>query len=182
MVRAFIAVSIKPTQELAAFLARLRRLGGSVKTVADENLHITLRFLGQIEEVLLKPITDAVRDATRNTKAFDLNLVGVGAYPRLERPSVVWAGVDDSGILPTLVHRLAKPLHDLGVGPEDRPWSAHVTLGRIKNKPPTALCDLLNAHRSVPFGAVRVRSIDLLTSQLRSAGPIYTTAGRVLLG
>lgn len=181
MARVFVAVRIKPTRGIMALLAQLRRLGRPVKTVADENLHVTLRFLGQTDEALFRPIVNAIHTAVDNAKAFDLNLVGLGAYPYIHRPKSVWAGVDNADTLSKIAHGLATPLEDLGFAPEERPWVPHVTLCRIKARPPKELVDLLNADHSVSLGTVRIRSVDLLSSQLLPSGPLYTTVDRVLL-
>ena len=93
MIRAFIAARLTATPDLCRLLDRMSGFGRAVRPVAAENLHLTLRFLGQIEPEQTVEIAEAMRAAAEGVATFDVQLVGVGAFPKPQRPSVIWVGV-----------------------------------------------------------------------------------------
>ena len=181
MPRAFIAVEIDATSALRRALAELEAMDRPVKAVAPENLHITLRFLGQTDECLFADLLEAVGVASDGIGPFDLHLVGMGAFPHARRPWVVWVGSDQDEPLKGIVDGLNVLIDALGFAGSGRPWSSHLTLARIKARPPQELTGFLDGRRSFDFGTHRVDRINLKTSTLSSAGPRYETVGSVRL-
>ena len=182
-IRTFVAVPVRRCQRMDLLLNDLRglRSGRAVKPTASENLHLTLRFLGDIEPAQVDSVIDAMGTAVKGIDAFELTLENVGAFPSAQRPSVVWVGASDQGQLATMAERLNGALAGLGFEPEDRPWHGHVTIARIKSRPPAKLLQLIGDHESDRFGAMRLSSIELLRSDLQPNGPVYTSLACVPL-
>ena len=181
MPRAFIAIHIEPPAALLKTLHAIRALDGPIKTVEDHNLHITLRFLGDTDESQFPDLIAAMRQACEGCGPFTMELKGLGAFPRIERPSVAWVGVEQEEPLRVIVNRLNPLIDALNFGGDHRPWNPHLTLARIKAKPPGELLDMLRDRRDTPFGSVAVTQINLMKSTLTPKGPIYDVIHRVAL-
>jgi 2'-5' RNA ligase len=181
MPRAFIAIQVAPLPPLLQLISELEQLGGPVKAVAAGNLHITLRFLGETDESSLPAVTQAIEQAASSRRAFDFQLAGVGAFPSVSRPSVVWVGARGDGPLLDLVSELNPGIDALGFGGDARPFVTHLTIARVKARPPQRLLQLLSLWRDAAIGRVRVSRIDLMKSQLTKSGPIYSVVQSVPL-
>jgi len=176
--RTFIAVPISAEvrRRLAEVEEELRASGADVKWVPEENLHITLKFLGYVEPERLEAVIRAVESAIDGAAAFDVSLSGVGAFPKPSRPSVVWVGVTTGGEeLKALAERIEVALERIGFGREQRPFSAHITAGRVRSpKNLGRLHETIERLREEPAGSFRAESIAVMKSDLRPTGPIYT--------
>ena len=174
--RAFIAVEIGPMEELVVFLDEIRNTGADIKLVEPENIHITLKFLGDINEDLVPEICNIITDASSDVEPFSLKLLDTGAFPNLNYIKVLWVGLDDPGPLPVLAKVLDNKLHQLGFNKEKRGFKPHVTLGRVKSrKNKEALKQILIKNQNRDFGKIYVKSICLKRSILSSKGPTYYT-------
>lgn len=174
--RAFIAVEIGPQNELVTFLNEVRNTGSEIKLVKPENIHITLKFLGNIDEGLVPEICRIITEASKNVEPFSLKLLDTGAFPNLNYIKVLWVGLDDPGPLPAISRYLNEKLNKLGFQKEKRSFKPHVTLGRVKSrKNKEALKKLLNNNQKRDFGTIDVDSIYLKKSVLSSEGPTYYT-------
>ena len=179
MIRAFIAARLTATPDLCRLLQRMSGLGRAVRPVAAENLHLTLRFLGQIEPAQTIEIAAAMRAAAVGVAAFDVQLVGVGAFPRPDRPSVIWVGVHGTEPLAEIVQVLDPKLDSLGLSRADKPWQAHLTVARVKAKPDDDLIKLLGRSAETDFGWQSIDSLQLVESQLGPKGPTYMDLDRI---
>ena len=179
--RAFIAVHVRPMPDLLAVLRDLRTLGQAVKPVAPENLHITLRFLGPVAQARCGALLQAMEHAATGIAAFDLDIEGLGAFPDLNRPTVLWAGVHDDGPMQRVVRALETPLAALDFPPEDRPFHGHLTLARIKRRLPAPFADIYSQYAKHRFGDSRVKELLLMHSDLTPSGPVYDVLGSVRL-
>ena len=177
MHRTFIAVDVDPNPVLRRALSKLHVMGRAIKAVAPENLHVTLRFLGSTDEGQFAELLDAIRIASADVSPFEFRLIGVGAFPSARRPSVVWVGSDGAERLTRVVEELNPLVDDLGFQSEKRPWSCHLTLARVKARPPGDLAQFLDGHRATDFGTCRVSQIELKSSVLSNSGPRYDTIG-----
>ncbi len=179
-IRAFIAIDLPPAVkdalgEVARALGE-RVLRGAVRWVRPEQMHLTLRFLGDTPTDGLPAVQQAMDAAAAASRPFALRLGGVGCFPNSSRPRVVWVGLaapggGDSAPLLALKAALDEALTPLGWPPEDRPFRAHLTLGRVKDE--RAARGVVWTH-DVPGLEAPVRAIHLIESQLRPDGPIYT--------
>ena len=167
--------------------------------VKPENLHLTLRFLGEVEEARLPELSKAIASSLQGTSPFPLALGGLGAFPDLRFPRVIWIGVKRGAEeLSALQARLEEGLQRIGFSPEDRPFSPHLTLGRVRSPkrrdrrlrrhpgvvPSGAGCGmeaLVEGLRTIEvpiLGEMILESVDLMRSQLHPTGAIYTIIQR----
>jgi 2'-5' RNA ligase len=164
---------------LAGEIERLRASSGAVAWVAPENLHVTLKFLGHVEPSLLEQVAAALAGVAPRHPGFDLEIRGLGAFPGPSRPRVIWAALG-TGIsaLATLAAGVETGLGAVGVPPEARPFSAHMTLGRVRQPGREAgLAAALVAGATLTFGRFRVDELVLMRSDLSGRGARYTRIG-----
>lgn len=173
-IRAFIAVEIPAPAALRTVIPQLEQMGRAVRVVSTDGMHVTLKFLGDINPAAVPPIAQALKAAVQGTSAFEARMVGLGAFPHADRPSVVWVGFEDAEPLVAIAERLEKGLRPLGFRRERREFQPHVTLARVRSKPPAELAELLNELASTPFGVVAIDSVKLIRSELRPEGSLYT--------
>ena len=162
----------------------LARSGAEVKWVEPENIHLTLLFLGEVEDRALPALCKAVADGCAGQDVFTLSVESVGCFPNPRRPRVVWVGVGAGSAEVCALHdALEAPLLELGCyRREDRPYTPHITLGRVKSDRPTdALATALARQAKWRGGDTEVREIHVLSSELRSEGPVYTILSRAKL-
>jgi RNA 2',3'-cyclic 3'-phosphodiesterase len=161
---------------LATEIERLSAQARGVAWVAPENLHLTLKFLGGVEPARLERVSAALQTAAMDASPFEMALRGLGAFPSPTRPRVIWAGVHGGNdALATLAARVDAALSGLDFPREDRAFSAHVTLGRVRE--PTrdpALTAALAAGATRDFGRFPVAQMALMRSDLSPRGARYT--------
>ena len=145
---------------------------------------MTLKFLGQVDAARLDAIAAGLRDAATGLAGFDAVVAGLGAFPSSTHPRVVWAGVAEGAPrLTDLAARVERACAALGFPPEDRPFSPHITLGRVRiPRRDARLAGLLDAAAGEAFGRVRVERLVLMESQLSPRGARYTERGSAPLG
>jgi 2'-5' RNA ligase len=179
--RAFIAARLEATRPLLDLLDQLGAMGRAVRPTAATNLHITMRFLGGTLRSYLPKVAEAIAQAAADEQAFEMELHGLGAFPRVSRPSIVWLGTRRDDPLYRIVESLNAPLEALGFGGEPKPWHSHATVARVKGRPPQSLFDLLRRGEHLLVDRQRIASIDLVTSELLPRGPRYTVAESIAL-
>lgn len=176
--RAFVAIHLDDASRAALRdeIEHLRRAAPHVAWVAAENLHVTLKFLGNVEPGLLRGISGSLEEAVREASPFDLEIRGLGAFPSPSRPRVVWAGLAAGReLMAALAERVERALEPLGFPGEDRPFSPHVTLGRVREpRKDPRLARLIEAGDALEFGVVRVDSVWLMRSDLSPRGARYS--------
>jgi 2'-5' RNA ligase len=193
MPRVFVAVRLPAelAREVGETQEALRRRIIDVKWVEIENLHLTLRFFGELGASQVEQAGRVVREVTAATTAFPLELSGVGAFPDRGRPRVVWVGIGTgAGELVELARRLDGGFERAGLGGEDRPFRAHLTIGRLRGPdrrrgrrgrpaqpptPPQAIPEIQAALEAASCGplAMRVAEVAVVESVLRPRGPLY---------
>lgn len=190
LLRAFIAIEI-PTeikQQIIAQTADLRqKLGRSVRWVTAENAHLTLKFLGDIPPIAIDSLTCMLKEKAEQTPPFDIAVVGLGAFPNLRHPRVIWIGLNAPATLTKLQKTLdaatTNPEHH---DPEKQAFSPHLTIGRVRQPLSDAekrsIPDALQNIQIGCLGNFTVQSISLFQSELKPAGPIYTCLSTVQLG
>lgn len=181
--RTFLGIDVgDPIRTAAVALQqKLARSGATVNWVPAENLHITLLFLGEVDDRDLPAVCRAVAAAARREPPFELRVCGVGAFPTPRRPRTVWAGVADGAAELTRLHTaLEAPLLDLGAyRREERAFTPHLTLGRVKSEPDGQLLAAeLPKHLSWDGGRAAVAEIVAYASDFRRDGPAYTVLAR----
>ena len=189
--RLFLAVFPPPeVQSVASGLVEaLRRPGDGVSWVKPENLHYTLRFLGEVGEDGARRATAAATEAASAARAFTATLGGLGAFPTPRRARVIWLGMSEGAqALVTLARDLDRALDHRGFAPEGRGFSAHLTLGRVREPRPglPAAADWTGrlagveaaAPPPIPFAVDRLCVVE---SQLNPRGSIYTVRAEARL-
>ena len=175
--RSFIAIPLTDPARTAVveYLEHLRATVGGVAWTRAENLHLTLKFLGDVAVARLPSLTERLRPVVAAQRSFTLRVVGVGAFPNLARPRALWVGVVSPALHP-LVHAVEVACVAEGFEPERRPPHPHVTLGRIRAPSRRGASDLalLAADGSREFGVATVESVVLFRSELRSSGARHT--------
>ena len=172
--RAFVAIFPPPELQAAVTgaLETVQRLDDKVRWVRPENIHLTLKFLGNVQEETLGNLGAALEETCAGHKAFDIGLVRLGAFPSARRARILWIGVDaGSDQLRALAADLESALIPLGFEREKRAFTPHLTLGRVRSRPvnfdglPTTIGDL----------RFRVWHIELIESTLSREGATYRT-------
>ncbi len=185
-IRTFIAVKVEDTilARLRAVQQHLRTAGVQVAWVPAEGMHLTLKFLGNVAESRLPEITRALQLAANTLSPFHLSVVSVGGFPTPARLRVVWAGIGDgAGALCALAEAVDTQLVACGFPREDRPFTPHITLGRVKSPAGgSRLAELLGEHREETYGEMAVSEIHLIRSNLSPTGARYTVLQVVPLG
>jgi 2'-5' RNA ligase len=159
---------------LADEIARLRGVSRSVAWTVPENLHVTLKFLGPIEVTQRALVATVVARLAAEIPAFDITLRGLGAFPSLTRPRVIWGGVDaGANRLTALADAVERALVQVGFAAEGR-FVPHVTLGRVRQpRRDPALSEALALAATRDFGAVHVDRVALMRSALSPKGARY---------
>ena len=173
---------MRQSPRLEALAADLRRESGSLKVVRTDQIHLTLKFLGDTEEGLVPEITTALREATEGIPPFEIRVRGTGAFPSLGRMNVIWVGIEGAEPLARIAERLEASLEALGFPRERRPWKPHATLARVKGyRDLEPVRRTLEAHRDEAFGTTAVDAIHLKKSVLRPEGAEYSIVETVPL-
>jgi 2'-5' RNA ligase len=180
-IRAFIAIELaKEIQTgLDRVLSLLRPAAKAVRWVPAGNIHLTLKFLGDTPVDKIELVKGALEDETRQQKRFTIQVGTLGAFPNLRRPRVIWVGVQAPADLANLAARLEKATAALGFPPEERPFSPHLTLGRVsQHATPDETSSLAELLANTHVGSLGISSVDqihLFRSDLRPGGAFYTS-------
>ena len=183
--RVFVAVSLSSEirERLASLQDRLRHAQADVSWVRPENIHVTLKFLGETEEKRLPSIRGALAEVSRDGASFSMEVAGAGSFGG-RVPRVVWVGVRDGAQpLTELARQVEHNLARLGFPKEKREFTAHLTLGRVRSpRNAQGLLTALQAAREEQFGTMAARTFELMQSELRPSGSVYAVLERFSLG
>jgi 2'-5' RNA ligase len=183
LIRAFIAIELddalyRALADLQTQLGRERAARG-VRWVASDNIHVTLKFLGDVESSRLPDLRRALADACAGAPPFTLTLSGVGAFPNTRRPNVLWVGAEGQvEIAAQLARQIDAACAALGFAREERPFAPHLTLGRVKrdaspNDRQSIGAMIANAQVGA-LGDLRVERVSMMRSELKPGGSVYT--------
>jgi len=158
--------------------------GEPIRWVRLEIVHLTLRFLGGTAPATLERVRQAALERSPSWRRFDLRVGGLGCFPDSHRPRVIWAGAaDDSGTLAGIAEDLERMAREFGFPAEQRSFSAHLTIGRVKGRLSAEsgrrLAEVVQRSQGESYGSVPVGAIHLLTSELRPDGPVYARMARL---
>lgn len=182
--RLFAAVPIPPParEQILELLGELRSGDWPVRWVHDEGLHMTLKFFGEVAGERLDVIIEALRFAAAGAGALALKLGGLGAFPTLSRPRILWVGIEAPPSLELLQDRIERGCEAIGFPPEGTPFQPHVTLGRVREGqrlPGRGLDHYGGRFEPVPFVA---QELVLYESVLTTGGPRYESRLTLDLG
>jgi len=186
LIRSFLAIEIPRTiqKKIEAIQEDLKSSRADVRWMSPEKIHLTLKFFGNIDESTIDPIVKSIEGPLRTTFPFSLKVQGVGAFPHLKNPRVIWMGlVDEKEILTSFQRQLERELEKIGFKREERAFRPHLTLGRVKSsKGREELTGRMERHREEGFGDFEVERIVFFKSDLKPSGPIYTVLREMRLG
>lgn len=186
MLRLFVAVEIEDPGVLSNVIKARDLVSGSgadLKPVEDENIHLTLRFLGDVDEPLIPGIERAL-ESLSSFKPFTMRITGLGAFPSTRSPRVVWAGVSEgSEILRAMRDVLERGLRGLRIHRDEHEFHPHITLARVRSpRNADKLARLIEDSRDLDMGVTPVTRVLLKRSTLTPRGPLYADIRRVFLG
>lgn len=184
-IRAFIAAEIDPPhkQKLSELISRLKKSDADIKWASENQMHLTLRFLGNIEETKVGEISVALKTVADGFDEFYIRLSGIDAFPNMVRPRVFWVGMDNAGALTALYNGIEQELKKINIsaalksGREEkkRAYKAHLTLGRVRSsKNLSNLLTLIGETDFHPQGEIKIDKIVLFRSTLTPKGATYT--------
>lgn len=181
--RLFIGLALPDDvrDELERAQGRLRRTGAQVAWIAPVSFHISVAFLGPVNRARVTDLTAALDHVMTATPPFTLSIRGVGFFGRSDAPRVIWAGVEPHPDLMAGEQRVRAALRDLGLPADPRPYTPHVTLGRVKSgRERAALLAALAPLNERDFGRAPIEGFDLMRSDLRPEGARHTRLHRAL--
>ncbi|MFP3872750.1 MAG: RNA 2',3'-cyclic phosphodiesterase [Candidatus Natronoplasma sp.] len=194
--RGFISIDVEPTDEIHEFLDELERTGAPLNMVDPDKLHMTVKFLGDTEDEDIDDIVEKTEFALQDFEPFTLKVSGTGAFPHLGYMKVVWmdsqavpdaphAGTtedDDIPFLTDMAHRVEEELVPLGFERDDREFSPHITVARVKGgKNKEQLRDVIENYDDTDFTTFEVTELALKKSVLKKSGPEYHTLEKIPL-
>ena len=189
MIRSFLAIEFPGTirKKIEDVQRDLRSSNADVRWVNPGHIHLTLKFFGNIEESSIESIIQSIEEPVRTISPFPLRIRGIGSFPNLKNPRVIWMGlvelVDEKKILVSLQKELERELKRIGFQPEDRPFHPHLTLGRMRSsRGKDELVGRMEKLKEEEFGDFQIEKIILFKSDLKPTGPIYTPLREVKLG
>ena len=176
MKRIFIAVKVIEDNNFIKQVSSLRDLlaGESIKWTSTGNIHITLAFLGDTDENLIGSIGSMLREKCRHSHNFEIVLRGFGVFKNFRDPRILWMGIDKSDELNNLNSIIMRGLRDIGIKMEDRPFSPHLTIGRIRSV--SNIKDLKNFienYAESEIQRVPANDVILYESILKQTGSVY---------
>lgn len=177
-IRCFIAINLGDSlkDEIDNSITSLRKGDWDVKWVSSENLHLTLKFLGEASEDLIKNLQEKLSMITARHDPFEINLKGIGIFPDKGRPRVIWVNILDSDRLIKLQEALDKTTVSLGIKEDIRSFSPHLTIGRVRSqKGKDMLLRAIETLKDKNFGNINVNKFSLMRSVLKPTGAQYTT-------
>jgi RNA 2',3'-cyclic 3'-phosphodiesterase len=176
--RSFIAIALNEQihKELEQLQNKLKTSNADVKWVAPENIHITLKFLGNITDKQIEQVKDSIKEIASNLKQYNIHFATIGGFPTITSPRVVWVGMDE-GVDETsdIYDAIEEQLTKIGFNKEKRPFSPHLTLGRVRSpNNRQRLTEIMEREKGFSSSLrLLVREVILFKSTLTPKGPVY---------
>ncbi|MFO7622886.1 MAG: RNA 2',3'-cyclic phosphodiesterase [Anaerolineales bacterium] len=182
VIRAFIAIDLSPEirrmLEQVTMQLRERMVDVPIRWAPAQNIHLTLMFLGDVSVKNLEMLKKVLQNEVSSHHSFEFSVGGVGAFPNNRHARVVWVGVEAPAELLNVQRGIETAVSRLGYAREERPFSAHLTLGRVSrnatSKDIHLISDVLESTKVGFLGVAQVDAIHLLKSDLRPAGAVYS--------
>ena len=183
--RAFIAVEIDnlTRQKISELISDLKKSNADAKWITENQMHLTLKFLGNIEEGRIQEISDALSSISNNFSSFAIRFSAMGAFPNLNHPAVIWFGVDKGAeSLIKLNHEIENSMERSGFAKEGREFKPHFTLARVRShKNILNLAKLIQKTGFASENDIKIDKLTLFQSVLNPKGAIYTPLATYLL-
>lgn len=182
--RCFIAVTLPAPlkQSVGKIMRGLSETGADVKWVPEQNLHLTLKFLGATGEEKIEEMTGALRKKLSPYPPFYITIGGVGSFPGGRHPRVIWVGIQEHWPLEDIYRAVEGVTTRLGYPPEDRPFSPHLTIGRVRSgKRLAEVLKRLDELQAADIGEFEVKGVTLMKSELKPGGAEHSSLAEILL-
>jgi len=192
--RGFISIDVEPNDMMLEFIDEVERTGAPLNMVDPSQLHMTVKFLGDTEEDLIDEIVEKTEFALEHYDPFKIDMIGTGAFPHLGFMKVVWIGSEvsseetqnsdeeDISLLADIAHRVEEELIPLGFERDDRDFSPHFTVARVKGgKNKERLKRVVEKYEDEHFATLNVEKLTLKKSILKKDGPEYHTLEEIPL-
>lgn len=184
MPRVFVAIDIdeEVRNKIVAAQGQLEATRADVKLVEPPNVHVTMKFLGEVPDKKIGEITEALKRAAAGASKFDIEVKGIGVFPNLNYVRVVWAGVEEGKEdLVALQGKIESELQMVGFHPEGG-FVPHLTIARVRTaRQKDKLASFVRGMSGVEFGTTRALAVELKQSTLTPKGPIYSTLAKIEL-
>ena len=180
--RIFVAVDIsdEARRRAADHIDKMRALAESVRVGWEraQKLHVTLKFLGKVDEGIVPNVSDTAASVAASFTPFQMALVATGVFPSLKKPRVLWLGINEASVLPEIAASLESRFSLLGFEPEARPFSPHLTIARVRE--PEKAKRLAEAHLQSRFGPIEFTVTELIVyeSILKPTGSVYAVVSK----
>jgi RNA 2',3'-cyclic 3'-phosphodiesterase len=185
LLRCFIAIEIPVAikKSISDIINSMKESGADVKWVSDENIHITLQFLGETEESLIPDIKRAINEILAPYFPFYIKITGVGCFPSGRRPRVIWVGIEEAQSLINLYNDISHEMTKLGYQKEERSFTPHITIGRVRsNRNMRELLSSLESFKVTDFSGFEVQDVTLMKSELKPSGAKYYSLAEIPFG
>lgn len=182
-VRTFVALEIDSAvrRHTRHHIQQLAALGADIRWVDPDQIHLTLKFLGDVDDTELADVCQLVSGVAETAGPIQAECRGLGAFPNIDRPRTIWMGLRDaSQQLELLQTRLEERFEQLGFPAEDRKFVPHLTLGRVRraSRELASVTAYLHQHAASEMGALPIEQLVVVSSQLSPRGPSYTVLSR----
>ena len=178
--RGFIAVEIPINNMIKTIHNEIAKLPTNIKLVELENIHITLKFLGETKEEHIELIRQIMENTMEKMKPYSIQLKGTGVFPNHNYIKIIWIGIEQAELLSIISSSLNSQLVKLGYKKEKRGFNPHLTIARVKSaKGKDQLIHLIEKYKDIIFDEVLIDCILLKKSTLTPQGPIYETITKV---
>jgi 2'-5' RNA ligase len=177
-IRSFVSVDLDDASVISKLVEaqrELRNTGADLKLVEPQNIHATVRFLGEMPAPTIDPVKEQMNEV--KFSPFDAEIIGLGVFPNLRRINVVWVGMrKGSEEISRIFEALEPRLEKIGFAPDRKGFSPHVTIARVRtSRMREELAKFVDEMRDTPFGVVHVNELRLKKSVLTPKGPVYST-------
>ncbi len=182
--RSFIAIELPDTAKsaLAELQRELKKTGADIRWVKPDNLHLTLKFLGNIEEKVIGTLVQVMRGTCNKYTPFNLEIKGMGFFPNVRSPRIIWVGINGNTAMTGIQSEIDSGLSSLGFEREKRNYAPHLTLGRFRTSQGKRLItEAVEQFSNRSFGVIGVESLSLMRSDLHQAGARYTKIAEISL-
>lgn len=178
--RTFIAIDLPQAvkDNISRMQSRLKRSGADVSWVSPANMHLTLKFLGDIDETAAKAVSGAIRDIAAGTGDFSMQLGSIGAFPGPQSPRIIWIGLTKGHEqAKAIAAQIESRIEQYGIGRDTRPFASHITIGRVRSK--KNICQLIDGigaadtNRDAATEEFKAGKITFFKSTLTPQGPVY---------
>ena len=185
MIRAFICIELPDDikEKLGRLQADLKALGQSVRWTRTDGIHLTLKFLGDIEQEVVPNIVEQISEAAQQISPFEIQVKDVGAFPNFKKPRVFWIGIDEqSGALAHIQTAIESNLASLGFEKEQRRFSPHLTIGRVKTSEGLNSISSALEQMKLKVMSFSAKQVVVMQSQLQPTGAVYTPLHVIKIG